>query len=337
MVKQAIEAQKHGGLYNPNLILVPTIMDSGARRQFETGAVRDRGETKPRPDLISPHAQRREGMILALGACKYEKRNWEKGMPIDECLASCQRHIEAWKMGETDEDHLAMARTNLGFILHYEEEIKAGRLPPALNDMPFYAQQDAPKPGTWRTNSVTGQREVYARFSTGAVLQGTPMYKDEALTEPLWPKPFTVYLCGPITGQDIDYEWRDLVTGKLAAHGIKTLNPLRGKPIEDITHCGLGLKGVLADPALADRDHGDIEASDLILAHFPYTPPRQSIGSIWEMGTARALKKPIVLATQEQVFNDHLFCRRFTTLYLTLDEAVQRIITCAMLRTEVKP
>lgn len=117
----------------------PTILDSGERRQFEGGAVRDRGEFKPRPDLISPHANMREGAILAAGAEKYDLRNWEQGMPISECFASAMRHMEKYKLGCVDEDHLAMARTNLGFMLHFEEEIKAGGLGPKWDDMPKYA------------------------------------------------------------------------------------------------------------------------------------------------------------------------------------------------------
>jgi hypothetical protein len=32
------------------------VKDSGDRRTFATGSVRDRGDLKPRPDLISPFA-----------------------------------------------------------------------------------------------------------------------------------------------------------------------------------------------------------------------------------------------------------------------------------------
>lgn len=119
---------------------IKELHDSGERRKFASGAVRDRGGRKPRPDLISPHAQMREGMINTLGAEKYGLRNYEKGMPISECMASLQRHIEQYKRGDTDEDHLAQARWNLGAIIHYEEEIKAGRMDPAIDDMPKYAQ-----------------------------------------------------------------------------------------------------------------------------------------------------------------------------------------------------
>ena len=126
--------------------------DSGERREFSTGAVRDRGDLKPRPDLISPHANWREGMINTLGSIKYAIRNWEKGMPISECLASAQRHIEQYKRGDTDEDHLAQARWNLGAMIHFEEEIRAGRMDPSLDDMPKYAK---PLPSCPRCGGAT--------------------------------------------------------------------------------------------------------------------------------------------------------------------------------------
>jgi hypothetical protein len=38
-----------------------TIKDSGERRQYSTGAQRDRGDLKPRPDLIHPYFTMRFG------------------------------------------------------------------------------------------------------------------------------------------------------------------------------------------------------------------------------------------------------------------------------------
>lgn len=119
----------------------PKMRDSGERRIFSTGAQRDRGTFKPRPDLISPHANLREGAWMAKGAEKYGLRNYEKGIPISECVASLCRHVEDYKLGLQDEDHAAAIRTNASFIIHFEEEIKAGRMDPAIDDMPKYAQQ----------------------------------------------------------------------------------------------------------------------------------------------------------------------------------------------------
>lgn len=115
--------------------------DSGKRQKFVTGAVRDSADDKPRPDLISPYANWREGVWLAKGASKYLERNWEAGMPISRCIASLERHLLAYKMGLTDEDHMAAIRTNAGFILHYEEMIKRRVMSKELDDMPKYEKK----------------------------------------------------------------------------------------------------------------------------------------------------------------------------------------------------
>jgi len=125
------------------------VKDSGKREGFDSGAVRDTAQNKPRPGLISPFAAEREGHVLGEGAVKYAPRNWEKGMPISRCIESMERHIIAYKMGKTDEDHMAMARCNAGFIIHYEEMIKLGKLPPEIDDMPKYLKDsEAPLPHT---------------------------------------------------------------------------------------------------------------------------------------------------------------------------------------------
>lgn len=116
--------------------------DSGERQNFETGAVRDTAKGKPRPDLISPFANLREGIWLGKGAEKYSERNWEKGMPLSRCIASLTRHIMAYLMGDDDEDHLAAMRCNTGFLLHYDECIKRGLLPKELDDLPRYKTKE---------------------------------------------------------------------------------------------------------------------------------------------------------------------------------------------------
>lgn len=108
------------------------IKDSGQRRTFSTGAQRDRGDLKPRPDLISPFAQDRVGMHMAKGAIKYQSRNWELGMPLSEFWASLFRHVVAYGQGKRDEDHLAAIIFNAQAMIHFEET------KPDLDDMPRY-------------------------------------------------------------------------------------------------------------------------------------------------------------------------------------------------------
>ncbi|MDD3586194.1 MAG: DUF5664 domain-containing protein [Thermoguttaceae bacterium] len=105
---------------------------------FETGAVRDSSEGKPRPELISPFATDRLALWLALGAKKYSTRNWEKGIPFSRCFASLHRHLMRYQEGDRSEDHLAAAYCNLMFCLHFEEMIKRGLLSPSLLDLPLY-------------------------------------------------------------------------------------------------------------------------------------------------------------------------------------------------------
>jgi hypothetical protein len=118
----------------------------------EDRAVRDTAADKPRPDLISPFAEERQGHWLRMGAAKYAERNWEKGMPFSRCVASLKRHLMKYQQGMRDEDHLAAIMFNAMALIHYEEMIERGRLPAELNDMPHYsavvkrALRKVPKP-----------------------------------------------------------------------------------------------------------------------------------------------------------------------------------------------
>ena len=109
--------------------------DSGKRQSFETGAVRDIADDKPRPDLISPFAEERLGEWMRKGAIKYYEFNWAKGMPMSRCLASLCRHVMKFKQGMNDEDHLSAIMFNSMALIHYEEMIKRGWLPKELDDL----------------------------------------------------------------------------------------------------------------------------------------------------------------------------------------------------------
>lgn len=97
------------------------VKDTGNRRVFDTGAQRDRSEDKPRYGLIPPLPKRRLAMLYTRGAYKYDDWNWAKGMPFSEFIESLERHLEAYKLGEADEDHLAAICFNAMAIMHFEE------------------------------------------------------------------------------------------------------------------------------------------------------------------------------------------------------------------------
>lgn len=100
--------------------------DSGDRREFPTGSVRDRDSSKSRPDLISPWALERIGHLYRRGAEKYGDRNWEKGQPVSDITASLFRHLIAYMEGDREEDHLAAIAWNAIAIMHFEELAQRG-------------------------------------------------------------------------------------------------------------------------------------------------------------------------------------------------------------------
>jgi hypothetical protein len=112
--------------------------DSGQRETFDSGAVRDTDDDKPRPDLISPFMLERLGRWLKAGADKYGEHNWQKGLPVSRCIASLYRHLMYYMQSATGEDYLCGVIANATFIVHYEEMIRRGLLPPSLLDMPKY-------------------------------------------------------------------------------------------------------------------------------------------------------------------------------------------------------
>jgi hypothetical protein len=106
------------------------IKDSGERREYTTGAVRDRQTGKGRFDLLPPKAILRLAKHFESGAIKYGERNWEKGISISNYTDSALRHIFCYLDGETDEDHLIAAAWNL--LCAAQTEIEK----PELQDIP---------------------------------------------------------------------------------------------------------------------------------------------------------------------------------------------------------
>lgn len=101
---------------------------------LEEGVKYDTG--KSRIELIAPELPFALGEVLAVGAQKYEERNWEKGMKWSRCFGACMRHLWAWWAGkglttksflfgelddETGFSHLWHAACCIMFLIAYEE------------------------------------------------------------------------------------------------------------------------------------------------------------------------------------------------------------------------
>lgn len=97
--------------------------------------------SKPRYDLIPPHAELELAHVLTMGAEKYGANNWHQGGPesIPRYIAAAQRHIAAYRRGEeldgeSGYQHLAHAVASLMFVLEFECE-DAGWIEGAAEDV----------------------------------------------------------------------------------------------------------------------------------------------------------------------------------------------------------
>ena len=97
-----------------------TIKDSGERRQFESGAVRDMAEGKGDMMSLPPNALLRLSKLYEQGAKKYTRFNYLKGIPCTSFLDSALRHLFKYMAGWDDEDHLASAVFNVLGIMEME-------------------------------------------------------------------------------------------------------------------------------------------------------------------------------------------------------------------------
>ena len=110
------------------------IKDSGDRTEYPSGAVRDKRSGKGVYSLIPSHSLERIAKHYEAGRAKYSdannpkmgEENWKKGMFLIDFYDSTSRHIEKWKMGLYDEDHLAAACWNLLNLMETERRIKMG-------------------------------------------------------------------------------------------------------------------------------------------------------------------------------------------------------------------
>jgi hypothetical protein len=95
--------------------------DSGKREEFTTGSRRDTQDGKPRYTLIPPAPLKRLADLYVRGANKYDDHNWTLGQPTSRVLDSLMRHVEAYRMGDKSEDHLAAIAWNAFTIMQFED------------------------------------------------------------------------------------------------------------------------------------------------------------------------------------------------------------------------
>lgn len=117
-------------------VLESGLKDSGERRKFMTGSVRDASTGKGRPSLLPIMALIEVSKHFEKGAIKYDERNWELGQPYSSYYDSAQRHLMKFWGGATDEDHLTAYAWNALCQLDTFLRVKKGMLPEELDDRP---------------------------------------------------------------------------------------------------------------------------------------------------------------------------------------------------------
>lgn len=97
------------------------IKDSGERREFPTGAVRDMAKGKGSCISLPFGALLRLSKHYEAGLNKYGFRNWAKGLPVSSFMDSALRHLLKYCQGMDDEDHLSAAAFNILSAMEMEE------------------------------------------------------------------------------------------------------------------------------------------------------------------------------------------------------------------------
>lgn len=96
------------------------IKDSGDRRKFSTGAVRDMQAGKGRMDLLPWAAIMEVSKHCEAGALKYGEHNVDRGIPTHSLCDSASRHLAKYLDGWEDEPHLLAAAWNLLWAIQME-------------------------------------------------------------------------------------------------------------------------------------------------------------------------------------------------------------------------
>ena len=122
------------------------IKDSGNRRTFSTGSVRDMADGKGRFDLCPWSAFIEISKHCENGAKKYGEHNVDKGIPTNSLCDSAARHLAKYLAGHTDEDHLLAAAWNLLWAI----EMRCNH--PEMVNTPWKA--DEPQPSKSKLKGV---------------------------------------------------------------------------------------------------------------------------------------------------------------------------------------
>lgn len=111
---------------------------------FPTGAIRENKTGKGMPSQIPPIALDLLSKHCEQGAIKHGKGNCTKGLPLSSFIDAIFRHYLKCSQGIKDEGeytHFTAIMWNAAMMIWTLEQIKLGRLPKELNDLPYWQEQ----------------------------------------------------------------------------------------------------------------------------------------------------------------------------------------------------
>lgn len=122
--------------FETKIVEDPHILKVDKTEVHESGAKRSSRKGKGRYDLISPIALRRLARLYENGCEHFGEWNWEQGQRFSLLMDSALRHLNNYREGMRDEDHLTQAAWNIFAMIHFDEAR------PEFNDLPKFSDKD---------------------------------------------------------------------------------------------------------------------------------------------------------------------------------------------------
>lgn len=135
-----------------------------------------------------------------------------------------------------------------------------------------------------------------------------------------------IYLVGPILGCTYAEacEWRDIVTKKIELLGHTVFNPMIGKDHlknEDV------IWNAYEDQLMSKNDHifqadlHRVNHSDILFCNFSNLKT-YTLGSFFEIGYGYALRKTIIVVSQDKKVTEHPFIKNSALVASSIDEGI---------------
>ena len=104
--------------------------DSGKRKEFKSGMVRDINDDKPMYTLVYLPMFKRWAELMTRGAGKYGRHNWKLASGQEELERfqdSALRHMMQWLEGDESEDHAAAIYFNVAGVEYIKDKINENK------------------------------------------------------------------------------------------------------------------------------------------------------------------------------------------------------------------